>query len=305
MSLAHDPDIETAAPPRARELDRSRVPERDSRSGAEARADFVQGSIPGTVPAAWRAVAGAGRRGGHPGLRGSVFRLQSEAGNAAVAGLVGARADARSTRRVGSTLLHSGDADVPGSEPGPAVPPETDAPTPLDNDAAAPAPTSSFTKVGPPTKSGYTVSGTLREAANAVAARPEAGATITAPSLNPDLRIAGGWPAHVQVTVTQAVVLPEWDGKASATQNQRNEWDRFKAAITAHENGHVAVDKTSYANAHGKIRAKKTRAEASTEFDTIATQDDTDNDTFDTTTDHGRNAGTNINPNIDEVTKVP
>ena len=112
-----------------------------------------------------------------------------------------------------------------------------------------------------------------------------------------------GWPSHVQVTVTQVVELPEWDGKAAATQGQRNEWDRFKAAITAHENGHVAIDKTAYANAHGKIRAKKTREAANAEYDTIVAKDQADNDTYDGDA-HGRPA-TNINPNIDEVTKVP
>lgn len=107
------------------------------------------------------------------------------------------------------------------------------------------------------------------------------------------------------MTVSQVVELPDWDGKASATQNQRTEWDRFKAAITAHEDGHVATDVKSFAGAHTKILAKKTIAESNTAFDTIVTQAETDNATFDTNTDHGRNTGTKINPNIDEVTKVP
>lgn len=112
------------------------------------------------------------------------------------------------------------------------------------------------------------------------------------------------WPTHVQVTVTQVVLLPEWDGKAAATQNQRNEWDRFKAAIAAHENGHVAKDVKAFANAHVKVKAKKTRAEGEAEYDAIITQANTANDTYDADTDHGRPA-TNINPNLGEVTKVP
>jgi len=306
MSLLYDRDIEAALPERARDLDRDPASEGRARPGAAARTDLEARSAAGEVPGAWSAVTGAGRRGGHPGMRGWVSRLQSTAGNAAVAGLLGPRADlgaraddGRATRRVGPTLRHAGGADVPDSEPSAAVPLETDAPAPLDDKAATPAPTSSFTKVGPPTLSPFTVSGTLREAANAVAARPEAGATITAP----DMVTGDGWPSHVQVTVTQVVELPEWDGKAAATQGQRNEWDRFKAAITAHENGHVAIDKTAYANAHGKIRAKKTREAANTEYDTIVAKDQADNDTYDGDA-HGRPA-TNINPNIDEVTKVP
>jgi hypothetical protein len=237
-------------------------------------------------------------------MRSSVIRMQGAAGNAAVAGLLGPReGGARPTRRAGPALLHSGGSDVPGTEPN-AAGDEDKAPIPLDDETAPakPAPTSSSTKVGPPTAGSYTVSGTLREAANAVAARPEAGATITTPDMN--MPLDGSWPTHVQVTVTQVVLLPEWDGKAAATQNQRNEWDRFKAAITAHENGHVAKDVKAFANAHVKVKAKKTRAEGEAEFDAIITQANTDNDTYDADTDHGRPA-TNINPNIDEVTKVP
>jgi hypothetical protein len=244
------------------------------------------------------------------GARRSVARFQAVAGNAAVARLLGTSPDAIAQRRVGPTLRHAGGADVLGAEQNTPVPLGADEPaddtTSLEDEGGAPAlppPTSSSTTVGPPTSSSYTVSGTLRQAAEAVAARPEAGQTLTSPILN--MAPTGKWPVHVQVIVGQAVLLPEWDGKASATQNQRNEWDRFKAAITAHEAGHVATDVKAFANAHGKIRAKPTRAEGSEEFDTIGTQADTDNDAFDVRTDHGRNQGTTINPNIDEVTKIP
>jgi hypothetical protein len=307
MSLTHDQDAETAVPGRVREQDLGRASDGMVRPGTEARPDLAARSTSGEVRGGWGAVTGTGRRGGHPGLRGSVSRLQAAAGNAAVAGLLGARAsDARGTRRVGPTLHHAADADVLGSEPGTAAPLGTDAPAQLDEPGqapATPAPTTSFTKVGPPSNSTYTVSGTLRQAAEAVGARREAGATVTSPDLvsaNNGTRMT-----QAQVTVTQAVQLPEWDGKASATQNQRAEWDRFKAAITTHEAGHVATDVKAFAGAHTRILAKRTLAESNTEYDTIVTRADTDNETFDTNTDHGRNAGTTINPNIDEVTKVP
>lgn len=38
---------------------------------------------------------------------------------------------------------------------------------------------------------------------------------------------------------------------------------------------------------------------------TLDEKSDQDNDAFDTATQHGKNTGTNINANIDEVTKVP
>lgn len=306
MSPIHDRDVEAAIPGRALDLDRGRASEGGARPGPEAR--FVVEARPaaGEVPPAWNAFTGAGRHDGHPGVRLSASRLQGAVGNAAVAGLLSSPAGHAHARRLGPPLHHAADADMLGSEPGSAAPLGTDEPARLDEPGQAPAlpvPTTSFTRVGPPTKSSYTVSGTLRQAAEAVGGRPEAGATVT----TPDLVSAdnGTRMTQAQVTVAQVVELPEWDGKASATQNQRAEWDRFKAAITTHEAGHVATDVTAFAGAHTKILARKTLAESNTEFDTITTQADTDNATFDTNTDHGRNAGTNINPNIDEVTKIP
>jgi hypothetical protein len=302
MSPGHDRDLETATRNRHGGPEFSPVREGEAVPGPglglDARPD------PGARPAAWVAVTGAGRHGGHPVLRGSVARLQTSAGNAAVAGLLTAPGDVRATRRVSPTLRHAGDTDAPrgtsGSDSPRGVAEPAEGATPLD-DEEMPPPTSSFTRITPPSMSSYTVSGTLRQAAEAVGARDEAGAE----KATPDLVAAdnGTRMVHAQVTVGIGVVLPEWDGKASATPNQRAEWDRFKAAITAHEAAHVEIDKTSFANAHAKILSKKTLAESYEQYDTIIAQAKAANDAFDGDA-HGRPA-TNINPNIGEVTKVP
>ena len=228
-----------------------------------------------------------------------------------MAGLLGAGgAGAWATRRVGPTLHHAGDVDVPAGDMPRAATEPVEGATPLEDEGgapAAPALTSSFTKVGPPTRSSYTVSGTLRQRpADAVGARPEAGATATTPVL--DIAADGKWPAHVQVTVRpggrapgagrqgrrQPRVASGTSGTASRRQSRPTRTATSPRIVTA------------FANAHGKIRAKPTRpAKAKAEFDRIAAQADTDNAAFDAKTDHGRNAGRNINPNIDEVTKVP
>jgi hypothetical protein len=207
---------------------------------------------------------------------------------------------------VGPALRRSGNTDLEGGTPTGADRPEAAAQAedaaPVD-DEALPPPTSSFTKIGAPSYSAYTVSGTLRQAAEAIAGRPEAGQATAAPDLKAAVNDKGTRMVHAQVTVALAVLLPEWDGKASATPNQRAEWDRFKAAITAHEAAHVEIDKASFAGAHSKILAKKTLAESYAQYDTIVGEAKAANDTFDGDA-HGRPA-TNINPNIDEVTKVP
>ena len=255
-------------------------------------------------PRGWASAAWPDGGGGST-VRRSVLRLQAQAGNAAVAALARRRANGGWGRqRTGPVLRRAAGADVTDTQESfPATGPGSEK-TPTRNprrSPAAPVPTSSFTKVGPPTRSPYTVSGTLRQAAEAVAARPEAGATIVTPVMDID--------AQKRPTQSRCGApggrAPDWDGKAAATQNQRNEWDRFEAAITTHENGHVATDVTSFANAHVKVKAKPTVAEGDTEWNRIVGQATTDNDAFDAGNDHGRSAGTKINPNIDEVTKVP
>jgi hypothetical protein len=306
MSGLREGDLEAAGPERVRALDNGRSrsagvePEADSRLDSRAISDTE------VTPAAWATLLPAGRRGAGPAVRHSVARLQAGAGNAAVAGLLDGRTDARATRRVGPALRRSGNTDLEGGTPTGADRPEAAAQAedaaPVD-DEALPPPTSSFTKIGAPSYSAYTVSGTLRQAAEAIAGRPEAGQATAAPDLKAAVNDKGTRMVHAQVTVALAVLLPEWDGKASATPNQRAEWDRFKAAITAHEAAHVEIDKASFAGAHSKILAKKTLAESYAQYDTIVGEAKAANDTFDGDA-HGRPA-TNINPNIDEVTKVP
>ena len=107
-----------------------------------------------------------------------------------------------------------------------------------------------------------------------------------------------------RVTVDQVVELPGWTDKSQATKNQQAEWDRFYAAITEHEAGHVSTDKTSFAGAHSKM-VGKAPSDGDQAMDKVEVKATTDNATYDTSTDHGLNQGTGINPNIDEVTKVP
>ena len=107
-----------------------------------------------------------------------------------------------------------------------------------------------------------------------------------------------------QVQVDQEVELPVWSDKSSATKNQQAEWDRFHKAISTHEAGHVAKDKTAFDGVHTKM-LKKTEADADKELDAAEAQAKADNKAYDTATNSGLNHGTGINANIDDVTKVP
>jgi hypothetical protein len=261
-------------------------------------------------------------RGSAPAVSRAIDGLHASAGNEALAHLFqGARAvdhrDGRprtsaaraplagtpAVQRAGGDDDSALDETATGGDAGPASG-DTDA-TELGTGAPTPGP--SWTKVGPHTDSTYNVSGSLRDVANAVSARTEAGSVTATPSRDLETWTPDGGEEQViaaRVTIAQVMELPTWTDKSSATKNQQAEWDRFHAAITTHENGHVATDKTSFAGTHTKM-LRKTSADADADLDTVAAQAKTKNDTYDTTTQHGLTQGTGINPNIDEVTKVP
>ena len=275
-------ELETARPQEAA---------RDSRDLAAPTAAVIGG---------WTGLGVAGSRGSGPALGRAIGNLQATAGNGAVAQLL---ATASSTRPARHPAVRSVAARAEGTA-GPAVGPGTV----TAQRAGAPTPGPSWTKVGPPTPSTFAVSGTLRQAATALAARKEAGATISGPSV---LDTETWAPPDGEERITAArfevpllVELPTWTDKGAATRNQQAEWDRFHGAIAAHEAGHVAKDRTVYANAHTKA-LRKTPAQGDELKAKLDAQSDKDNKAFDSATNHGQNTGTIINANIDEVTKVP
>jgi len=254
-------------------------------------------------------------RGGGPAVSRAIDGLHMSAGNAAVAGLFEGTTthrhrEGRAQVRAGRT----GTTDRPvvqastAGEAAPADEMSDESDSTLTALAAGPPKTGpSWTHVGPPSNTTYTVTGSLRDAANTVGSRTEAGSVATAPSPDTETWTPEGGAAQViaaRVTVNQVEELPTWADESQATANQQAEWNRFHAAITTHEAGHVAIDKTSYAGAHKNMVGKSPDA-ADKALDTVEAKATTDNDTYDTKTSHGLTQGTGINPNIDEVTKVP
>ena len=150
----------------------------------------------------------------------------------------------------------------------------------------------------------YSVGGSLLDAANTMAARTEAGSVTSQFSDIAYTTTESGRVVTANITVTETVLLPVWTGYASASAAEKAEWDRFRAAIAAHEQQHVAIDRAAYTNIHAKLVGKlQTRAdEIIDETETAATAL---NDAFDTQTDRGRNAGTTINPPTSGSTSSP
>ena len=254
-------------------------------------------------------------RGGVPAVGRAIDGLHASAGNAAIARLFAGASG--SGHREGQAQVRAARTSLSAQ---PVVQRDiVDEPSPEDEAVAAtdstattladkpPTPGPSWTHVGPPSGTTFDVSGTLRQVANAVAARPEAGSETATPSKDTETWAPPGGAEKVtaaRVTIDQVVELPVWTDKSKATKNQQAEWDRFHKAITTHEAGHVSTDKTSFAGTHAKM-VGQAPGDSDTTLTTATTQAKTDNDAYDVGNGHGLGQGTGINPNIDEVTKVP
>jgi hypothetical protein len=260
-------------------------------------------------------------RGGAPAVGRAIDSLQASAGNGAISrlfdgGTASSHRDGTAQVRAGGTTTDRSvvqtspddepaleDHAVTGSDPAPA---STDqAPTELA--AGAPPAGPSWTKVGPPSNTSYSVTGSLRDVANAVAARTEAGSVTATPSQDTETWTPDDGEEQVtaaRITVKQVMELPTWTDRTKATTKQQAEWDRFHGAISTHEAGHVSKDKAAFAGVDARM-VGQTPTQADAALDAAEAQAKTDNAAYDTTTNRGLNQGTGINPNIDEVTKVP
>ncbi len=157
---------------------------------------------------------------------------------------------------------------------------EGDGAVPLDTSKAA---SGSTTIQDPPTMQSTTVHGTtLAAVANAFG--DEAG------SLEFDFSVATqGDPATSAVlTVSQTMTLPVWAERDKASGSAKSSWDRFLGALTQHENGHVAIDRQMFANAHQRF-VGNTSAQVAQTSSTLRAEVQARQDAYDTQTDHGRN----------------
>jgi len=156
--------------------------------------------------------------------------------------------------------------------------PDTDGAVPLDAAKAAPG----STTIQDPAMQSTTIHGTTL-AAVAAAIPAEAGSVAF------DFSVATqGDPATAAtLTVTQTMTLPQWAERDTAAVPAQRSWDRFLDALTQHENGHVAIDKRLFANAHGRFVGLPA-SQVDPTSDRLRTAVQAQQDAFDTRTDHGR-----------------
>ena len=90
-----------------------------------------------------------------------------------------------------------------------------------------------------------------------------------------------------ELTVRQTLTMPAWAERDQACAAVQRAWDNFVAALRAHEDGHVAIDRRAFANAHQRFVGKQ-----SSETDAVSEELRRDvqvqQDAYDAATDHGR-----------------
>jgi hypothetical protein len=226
--------------------------------------------------------------------------LQARYGNAGVASLVGngtrihglpahVRAGYAS-ELVAEVMSDIGDVLFGGDEET-----ETDTPTTTPTTSATNIVVSDTT---------FNVAGEFATMAANLAARTEAG-SVTSHVSDIYLEPIPGPIKLANITVDETRSLPAWVDRGKPTPEQVAEWDRFRAALGAHEQTHIDLDRKTFTNLHTKcIGVKEDKANA--RIDAAIAAADVVNAEFDTKTDHGRNNGTKIDTNVGAATvKVP
>jgi len=144
----------------------------------------------------------------------------------------------------------------------------------------------------------YSVSGqTLADVAAALAHLPEAGHT-TWPATFDYAADGNGVITSATVTVRRCITLPQWDGHSSATAAAQTEWDRFAAALQAHETGHsdLVEQYLQYLDQH-LVGQPATQAQSI--FDNALSALQAASDAYDQQTNHGQSTGTVIDTSVD------
>ena len=161
-----------------------------------------------------------------------------------------------------------------------------------------PIPTSSGTQIVV-NESPFDVSGTFTSVANQLEARTEA-ASVTSWFKDIYLEPLETDPITLaNVTVQETISLPSWKDRPQASEREKKEWDRFRAALAAHEAQHVAIDKSEFTDIHKKL-LRRTHAKADAEISAAEERATLANDAFDAETRNGRLAGTTIDGSVAE-----
>jgi predicted secreted Zn-dependent protease len=131
----------------------------------------------------------------------------------------------------------------------------------------------------------------LADAAAAVSSLPEAATTEWFPHFTSTT--AGGRLVQVDVQVPTRVTMPRWTGYRDASPRDRHEWDRFCAALRAHEQGHLDLVRRHLEEVDAQL-VGQTAASAAARWTQVLDGLKTASRAFDQTSNHGRAADATV-----------
>jgi hypothetical protein len=170
-----------------------------------------------------------------------------------------------------------------------------EAPIALDD---ADIPVGATESIGPETSSSYGVAAvSLNDFATQVSGRDEAGHADWKELWN--YRTTGNRITSVIVTVAIDVEMPNWAPPPSMRPRARAEWDRWYAALLAHEQGHVKLVHDKFDGLASRILGKTVRAGGDT-FNTAKAELRAASRAYDGRTAHGLRTGTIIDTSIED-----
>ena len=142
--------------------------------------------------------------------------------------------------------------------------------------------------LGSTTTTTYTVTASrLSDVVDLIAGRPEAGKCSWAISYHYDSTGRNGKPVGLVVDASITIELPVWDGRDTARAVERAEWDRFRRALSDHEDGHDTRARTGIQELHDTLVTTRT-SRLSTVFASEKQRIQRESNAYDRTTDHGR-----------------
>ncbi|MGB8645246.1 MAG: DUF922 domain-containing protein [Anaerolineae bacterium] len=136
---------------------------------------------------------------------------------------------------------------------------------------------------------------TLMAAAETFSQMDEAAKTEWFPRY--DYQTTGNELSNATITVGTRITMPHWSGYSSASQAEKDEWDRFFAALQAHEQGHLDLVMQHLDHVDEPLVGKSVDGAAQVWQSALAALLSASR-AYDGQTDHGRNQGTIIDVSV-------
>ncbi len=144
-----------------------------------------------------------------------------------------------------------------------------------------------------PEQVSYTVDGdSLATLAQVISGQDEAAKAEWFPRYEYEMN--GSVVSSVTVTVVTRITMPEWGAYGSASQPEKDEWDRFLAALQSHEQGHLDLVSQYLSNIDEKMTGQSLNGAVSVWKQVLGDLAQA-SEVYDRQSDHGRNQGTIIN----------